>query len=51
MEALPEDALPLLAFVNVKSGGCQGADIIDTLRKMLNPCQVFDLMQDGPLPG
>lgn len=51
VDALPEDALPLLAFVNVKSGGCQGAEIIDTLRKMLNPCQVFDLMQDGPLPG
>ncbi|XP_071810852.1 diacylglycerol kinase theta-like isoform X4 [Apostichopus japonicus] len=51
VDALPEDALPLLAFVNVKSGGHQGADIIDALRKMLNPCQVFDLMQDGPIPG
>ncbi|XP_063951074.1 diacylglycerol kinase theta-like isoform X4 [Lytechinus pictus] len=50
-EALSEDAIPLLVFVNVKSGGCQGAEVMDCFKKMLNPLQVFDLDQGGPLPG
>ncbi|XP_030830206.1 diacylglycerol kinase theta isoform X2 [Strongylocentrotus purpuratus] len=50
-EALSEDAIPLLVFVNIKSGGCQGAEVMDCFKKMLNPLQVFDLDQGGPLPG
>ncbi|XP_072175373.1 diacylglycerol kinase theta-like [Diadema setosum] len=50
-EALCEDAIPLLVFVNVKSGGCQGVEVLDCFKKMLNPLQVFDLDQGGPLPG
>ncbi|XP_071956789.1 diacylglycerol kinase theta-like isoform X2 [Antedon mediterranea] len=51
LDKLPEDHCPLLVFVNTRSGGCQGIDVQDALRKMLNPHQVFDLDQGGPLPG
>ncbi|XP_072041779.1 diacylglycerol kinase theta-like isoform X2 [Amphiura filiformis] len=50
-EALHGEATPLLCFVNVKSGGCQGIEVQDMLRKMLNPYQVFNLDEGGPLPG
>lgn len=42
---------PLLVFVNVKSGGCQGLELITSFRKQLNPYQVYDLENGGPLPG
>ncbi|TGZ53488.1 Diacylglycerol kinase [Temnothorax longispinosus] len=48
---IPTDVQPLLVFVNVKSGGCQGLQLITSFRKLLNPYQVFDLDNGGPLPG
>ncbi|XP_033224636.1 diacylglycerol kinase theta isoform X3 [Belonocnema kinseyi] len=48
---VPGHVQPLLVFVNVKSGGCQGLDLISSFRKLLNPYQVFDLDNGGPLPG
>jgi len=48
---VPLKVLPLLIFVNVKSGGCQGLELISSFRKLLNPYQVFDLSNGGPLPG
>ncbi|XP_058979166.1 diacylglycerol kinase theta isoform X6 [Musca domestica] len=48
---VPPDINPLLVFVNVKSGGCQGLELISNFRKLLNPFQVFNLENGGPLPG
>lgn len=48
---VPTETVPLLVFVNVKSGGCQGLELISSFRKLLNPYQVFDLDNGGPLPG
>ena len=42
---------PLLLFVNVKSGGCQGIELVSSFRKLLNPHQIFNLDAGGPLPG
>jgi len=50
-EVLPPNVSPLLVFVNVKSGGQQGAELITNFRHLLNPHQVFDLQNGGPLPG
>ena len=48
---LPPGVCPLLVFVNSKSGGCQGIQLISSFRRLLNPHQVFDLTNGGPLCG
>lgn len=48
---LSPDYEPLLVLVNVKSGGCQGGELIKAFRRLLNPFQVFDVLKGGPLVG
>ncbi|VDO15582.1 unnamed protein product, partial [Brugia timori] len=48
---LSPDCEPLLVLVNVKSGGCQGSELIKAFRRLLNPFQVFDVLKGGPLVG
>ncbi|XP_035982984.1 diacylglycerol kinase theta [Fundulus heteroclitus] len=45
------DVVPLLVFVNPKSGGLKGRELLYGFRKLLNPHQVFDLSNGGPLAG
>nr|CDS26387.1 diacylglycerol kinase [Hymenolepis microstoma] len=48
---IPSGVEPLLVFVNTKSGGCQGIELMTAFRCLLNPFQVFNLDVGGPLPG
>ncbi|XP_033824292.1 diacylglycerol kinase zeta-like isoform X1 [Periophthalmus magnuspinnatus] len=52
VKPLPSQLMkPLLVFVNPKSGGNQGAKIIQSFMWYLNPRQVFDLSKSGPKDG
>ena len=42
---------PLLVFINGRSGGNQGLDLLTKFRHYLNPHQVFDLASGGPHIG
>ncbi|XP_078116113.1 diacylglycerol kinase theta [Sander vitreus] len=48
---LGPDVCPLLVFVNPKSGGLKGRELLYSFRKLLNPHQVFDITNGGPLAG
>lgn len=48
---LGEYVCPLLVFVNPKSGGMKGRELLYSFRKLLNPHQVFDISNGGPLAG
>ena len=45
---LPDDAVPLLVFVNSRSGGQLGGYLTTQLRQNLNPLQVVDLHKTDP---
>lgn len=52
VKPLPSQLMkPLLVFVNPKSGGNQGAKVLQTFMWYLNPRQVFDLTKGGPREG
>lgn len=42
---------PVIVFINPKSGGNQGAKLLQKFQWLLNPRQVFDLTQGGPSMG
>ncbi|KAK5924558.1 hypothetical protein CgunFtcFv8_017162 [Champsocephalus gunnari] len=51
LNCLSPDVCPLLVFVNPRSGGLKGRDLLYGFRKLLNPHQVFDISNGGPLAG
>lgn len=51
VDQLREDICPLLVFVNPKSGGLKGRELLYSFRKLLSPHQVFDISNGGPLAG
>ncbi|XP_073343758.1 diacylglycerol kinase theta [Pagrus major] len=51
LNKLAADVCPLLVFVNPKSGGLKGRELLYSFRKLLNPHQVFDISNGGPLAG
>ena len=49
LKYLRKDSTPLISFVNSKSGGQKGNDVLKQLSKYLNPqCQIFDLSKISP---
>lgn len=45
------DVTPVLVFINPRSGGNQGAKLLQKFQWLLNPRQVFDLTLGGPKMG
>lgn len=47
---IPKGRRPLMVFINRKSGGQVGKLIAQRLSRVVNPTQIVDLSQGGPMP-
>ncbi|KJE89612.1 diacylglycerol kinase 1 [Capsaspora owczarzaki ATCC 30864] len=47
----PPNTTPIVVFINPASGGNQGVKLLRTFKNLINPRQVFDLQQGGPMAG
>ena len=45
------EVIPVIVYINPKSGGNQGVKLLGKFQHLLNPRQVFDLTQGGPKMG
>ncbi|RLN50096.1 hypothetical protein BBJ28_00008248 [Nothophytophthora sp. Chile5] len=45
----PKETTPLLVFINSRSGGKLGLDVLRQVRMWLNPVQVYDLSHQSPV--
>ncbi|XP_073830456.1 retinal degeneration A isoform X1 [Musca autumnalis] len=45
------EVIPVIVYINPKSGGNQGVKLLGKFQNILNPRQVFDLTQGGPKFG
>lgn len=45
------EVIPVIVYINPKSGGNQGVKLLGKFQQLLNPRQVFDLTQGGPKMG
>uniref|UniRef100_A0A1I8NMW2 Diacylglycerol kinase n=1 Tax=Stomoxys calcitrans TaxID=35570 RepID=A0A1I8NMW2_STOCA len=45
------EVIPVIVYINPKSGGNQGVKLLGKFQNILNPRQVFDLTQGGPKMG
>eukprot|EP00928_Gymnodinium_smaydae_P078635 TRINITY_DN62745_c0_g1_i1.p1 TRINITY_DN62745_c0_g1~~TRINITY_DN62745_c0_g1_i1.p1 ORF type:complete len:553 (-),score=61.26 TRINITY_DN62745_c0_g1_i1:376-1950(-) len=48
LEPHVQSSRPLLVFVNTRSGGCQGVEVLLELQRLLHPAQTVDLRHEGP---
>lgn len=51
VEVAPGGLRPLLCFINSRSGAQEGVLLRRQLEGVLNPLQVFDLLEEGAAPG
>eukprot|EP00037_Helgoeca_nana_P016071 m.150761 g.150761 ORF g.150761 m.150761 type:complete len:746 (-) comp23324_c0_seq4:4886-7123(-) len=49
--SVPDGEMPLVVFINPKSGGKQGGALLSQFRKLFSDHQVFDMMEVDPQSG
>lgn len=45
---IPSDRTPILVFINPRSGGLFGSQLLPRFRRLLHPIQVVDLQEKNP---